>query len=242
MTRQRRDAGTIKVGPRDLVGMSWCAVHGAVRMDQLAQVFAQLEGHSVSTDAARKTIERWLGRGWATSATLLVRERPFVWLTPAGMRHTGLDLPTEVPSINLLEHNAEVVDIRLFIEASHDPASGPLRWRAERLMRAVVPPRVRGERSPHLPDGELWLPNGSIVAIERERTAKTIARTQAIMLGLCSRRFDFDHTGEGVVPSLPPRYASVWYYASDEALGVVTKASILLPPDFQPRVQIVRWP
>ena len=71
--RRRRDAGSVRYGPRDLVGMSWCATQGAMRIDQLAQLFSQIDGRPVSSDAARKSVGRWLDRGWATSRTLLKR-------------------------------------------------------------------------------------------------------------------------------------------------------------------------
>jgi hypothetical protein len=86
------------------------------------------------------------------------------------------------------------------------------------------------------------LPDGRIVAIERERVAKTIERTRNIQMGLLSRRYDYDATNDVVVASLPPRYNAVCYYASDDALSVVMKAKELLPGDLASRLQIVRWP
>jgi len=43
--------------------MSWCADQGAMRIDQLAQLFAEVDQRPVSTDAARKTVSRWLDEG-----------------------------------------------------------------------------------------------------------------------------------------------------------------------------------
>jgi hypothetical protein len=218
--------------------MSWCAVHGAVRIDQLAQLFTLVDGRPVSVDAARKTVARWLDRGWATGRTLLTRQPPFVWLTPAGMRQTGLDLTAEEPALSTLSHNADVVSIRLAIQASNPD----VRWRGERSIRAVLPPRVRGKSSAHLPDGELIFPDGRLVAIERERTAKTIERTRNIQMGLLTRRYDYDATDDVVVAALPPRYSAVWYYASNEAISIVQKAAGQLPGDLGVRLEVVRWP
>ena len=237
--RRRRDAGSVRYGPRDQVGMSWCATQGAMRIDQLAQLFSQIDGRPVSSDAARKSIGRWLDRGWATSRTLLKGQPPFVWLTTAGMRVSGLSFPSEEPSLSTLAHNADVTTIRLTIQTAYPNG---IRWRSERAMRAVVPPRTRGQGSPHLPDGEVILPDGRIVAIERERVAKTIERTRNIQMGLLTRRYDYDSTSDVVVASLPPRYCAVHYYASDEALSVVQKAAASLPGDLGTRLQIVRWP
>lgn len=239
MRRRRSDAGSVRYGVRDLVGMSWCATQGAMRIDQLAQLFSQIDERSVSVDAARKSVGRWINRGWATSRTLLKGQPPFVWLTPSGMRVSGLDFPSEEPALSTLAHNADVVAIRLTIQTAYP--NGIL-WRSERSMRAVLPPRTRGKGSPHLPDGEVILPDGRIVAVERERVAKTIERTRNIQMGLLTRKLDYDTTSDAIVASLPPRYCAVHYYASDDALSVVQKAGASLPGDLASRLQIVRWP
>ena len=210
-----------------------------MRIDQLAQLFSQIDKRPVSVDAARKTVSRWLDRGWATSRTLLKGQPPFVWLTAAGMRVSGEHFPSEDPALATLAHNADVVSIRLTVQTAYP---NDIRWRSERSIRAVVPARTRGQNLPHLPDGEIILPDGRIIAIERERVAKTIERTRNIQMGLLTRRYDYDAPSDVVVASLPPRYAGVCYYASDEALSVVTKAKNLLPGDLGTRLQIVRWP
>ena len=38
--RRRRDAGSVRYGTRDLVGMNWCADQGAMRIDQLATLLS----------------------------------------------------------------------------------------------------------------------------------------------------------------------------------------------------------
>ena len=236
--RRRRDAGSVRVGPRDLVGMSWCATMGAMRIDQLAELFAQLDQRPVSVDAARKTVSRWLARGWATSRTLLHSHPPYVWLTAAGMRVSGHDFVSEEPSLATLTHNTDVAAIRLSLQTSRPNVF----WRSERSMRAVVPARTRGRTTPHLPDGELTLPDGRFIAIERERVAKTIERTRNIQMGLLTRRYDYDANDDVVVAALPPRYCQVLYYANDAAISVVEKAAASLPGDLGARLQIVRWP
>jgi hypothetical protein len=237
--RRHRDAGSVRVGPRDLVGMSWCATMGAMRIDQLAELFSQIDERPVSADAARKTVGRWLDRGWATSRTLLRGEPPFVWLTPSGMRVSGLDFPCEEPALSTLAHNRDVVAIRLSVRVTQVVGA---EWRAERSIRAVVPARARGKASAHLPDGELVLPDGRVVAIERERVAKTVERTRNIQMGLLTRRYDYDADADVAVAALPPRYCQVWYYASDEAFSVVQKAAASLPGNLGERLRIVRWP
>ena len=236
--RRRRDAGSIRLGERDRVGLDWCATQGALRLDQLARLFAHLDDRSVSVDAARKTVDRWVARDWAVRRVLLVGWPPFVWLTTAGLRVTGRRLASEEPSLATLEHASDVADVRL---ALHDLLPGSI-WRAEREIRAVMPPRTRGERVAHVPDAELLLSDGRLVAIERERVAKTLERTRHIQLGLLTRRYDYDQGRDVATPLLSPRYDAVWYYASEAALNVVTRARENLPEDLRGRLEVVRWP
>jgi len=91
------------------------------------------------------------------------------------MRVSGHSFPSEEPALSMLAHNADVVGIRLTTQTVQP---SDVRWRSERSIRAVVPPRTRGQSSPHLPDGEVIFSDGRIVAIERERVAKTVERTR----------------------------------------------------------------
>lgn len=86
------------------------------------------------------------------------------------------------------------------------------------------------------------MPDGRVIAIERERVAKTIERTRNIQMGLLTRRYDYDATNDVVVTALPPRYSGVCYYASDAAISVVSQAKALLPVDLAERLQVVSWP
>jgi hypothetical protein len=235
--KTRRDFGTVRVGPRDLVGMLWCAQHGAVRLDQLADLFGQLDGRPVSVDAARKTVTRWLQRGWASSRTVLTGEPPYVWLTQEGMRSTDLRLPAEEPSLATLAHTRDLVAIRLEVQRAWPTAL----WRPERLIRATVPARAKGVRVPHIPDGEILFDGGRMIAVERERVAKTTERTRNIQMGLLTRRYDYDVSGEPPLRNLAPRYAEVWYYVSPEARSVVERAADSLPDELRGRLRIVEW-
>jgi len=42
--RRRRDAGSVRYGTRDLVGMNWCADQGAMRIDL---TFPPTAGHLI---------------------------------------------------------------------------------------------------------------------------------------------------------------------------------------------------
>ncbi len=236
--RRRRDAGSIRLSERDRVGLDWCATQGALRLDQLARLFAHLDNRPVSVDAARKTVDRWLARDWAVRRVLLVGRPPFVWLTTAGLRVTGRRLGSEEPALATVEHSSDVVDVRIAL-SNLLPGST---WRSEREIRAVMPPRARGERVAHVPDAEIFLSDGRLVAIERERVAKTLERTRHIQLGLLTRRYDYDQGRDVATPLLAPRYDAIWYYASEAALSIVTRSRESLPEDLKPRLEVVRWP
>ncbi len=234
---QRRDSGSIRVGERDVIGLTWCGEQGAMRLDLLARLFSHVDGTFVSVDAARKTISRWIEKGWAIRRTILQGEPPYVWLTHAGLRQVGLAYVAGDPPLATLQHNCDVSFIRLQI-LSDDQTST---WRSEREIRSVMPPRKKDRPSPHVPDGEVILSDGKIIAIERERVAKTIERTKHIQLGLLSRRYDYDAGVDQITRALQPRYSLVTYYASPEAFTVATKASEGLPADLKLRLKVLPW-
>lgn len=234
----RRDAGRLRVGARDVEGLAWVGQQGALRLDQLARLFAHIDGRPVSTDAARKTIARWTQHGLADARVIFQGEPPYVWLTAAGLRMAALPYPAGEPAIATLQHNRDVTDIRLSLLTGAPHST----WRCERHMRASLASRKRGQSVPHLPDAEVRLADGRLVAIERERTAKTIERTRNIQMGLLTRRHDFDAQADTATTLLKPRYDLVCYYAADEAIPVVEAAKQQIPADIAQRLQVIRWP
>jgi len=235
--RRRSDTGRLRLGKRDLTGMLWVGDQGTMRIDQLAMLFGLLDERFVSADAARKTVARWVDHGWANSQIILQSNPAFVWLTPAGMRNVGLEFPGAEPALGTIQHTADVAGIRLGIFKEVPFAS----WRSERAIRAVLPRRAQGQVVPHIPDAEVRLPDGRLIAIERERTAKTIERTKRIQLGLLSRRYDYDYASDEPSTLIRPRYDTVCYYATPEVVSVVQQARSQLPMEMQPRLQVMSW-
>ena len=92
--------------------------------------------------------------------------------------------------------------------------------------------RLAAPARDHLPDGEVHWPDSADVAwagecwaIEAERTAKTVARTAAIMRELLTRTGDYGCTAaEARIPGAPPRHARAVYLCSSAALATVTRA------------------
>lgn len=230
---QRRDAGHPRWGQRDLIGLRWCGEQGTMRLDQLATLFAAVDQRTVSSDAARKTVGRWVEMGWAESRAILHGEPAFVWLTAAGMKQNALTYPPGPPGVATLTHQREVTDVRLTILATSPNA----RWRPERELRALLPARQAGSTVPHLPDAEVITPDGRIYAIELERTPKTVTRTRRIIQGLLARKNDYDHDGPPP-PGTPHRYTGVLYYADEAASPVIREAVAQLDPASQQRVRL----
>ncbi len=235
--RRRSDTGRLRLGKRDLTGMLWVGEQGTMRIDQLANLFGLLDKRYVSPDAARKTVARWLDHGWANSQIILQGHPAFVWLTPAGMKNVGLDFPAVEPALATIHHTADVAGIRIGIFKEVPSAS----WRSERAIRSVMQGRAQGQTVPHIPDAEVRLTDGRLIAIERERTAKTIERTKRIQLGLLSRRYDYDHASDEPSTLIRPRYDTVCYYATPEVVSVVQQARSQLPTDMQTRLQVMSW-
>lgn len=230
---QRSDAGQLRVGQRDLEGLRWCSEQGAMRLDQLATLFARTDLRPVSLGAARKTVHRWVNAGWAESRTILHGQPAYVWLTTAGTRQAGLGYPAGPPALATLNHQTEVNHLRLEIGLSHPEA----RWRPERALRALLPARRAGTSVPHLPDAELTLPDRRTYALELERTPKTVTRTRGIIQGLLARKNDYDFDGPAPTGA-PHRYTGVLYYVSEAAAPVVREAVSQLDTPSQQRVHL----
>jgi hypothetical protein len=134
------------------------------------------------------------------------------------------------PALARLAHIRAVTAVRLALEAVSGYRDGSAYWRSERRLRARLGGRL-GVRD-HLPDAEVHWPDGTAVswagecwAIEAELTAKTVARTTAIMRELLARTGDYGcAAADARVPGLPPRHTRVIYLCSPTATGTVLRA------------------
>jgi hypothetical protein len=81
----------------------------------------------------------------------------------------------------------------------------------------------------HWPDGAPVAFAGECWAIEAELTAKTVARTAAIMQEILTRTGDYGCAADQVrVPGAPPRHARAVYLCSDAARPTVARARAML--------------
>jgi len=210
-----------------------------LQLDQLAE----LRGDG-TVRQARALVTRWLTAGLA-EAGALSSGPPWVWLTKAGLRACGLRYAAAAPALARLEHIRAVTAVRLALQAVPGYRDAGAHWRSERQLRARLGGRL-GVRD-HLPDAEVHWPDGTAVrwagecwAIEAELTAKTVARTTAIMRELLARTGDYGcPAAEARVPGLPPRHARAVYLCAPAAAGTVLRAKDALG-SLGARIE-VRW-
>jgi len=195
-----------------------------LQLDQLAELFG-----GGTLRQARALVARWAKAGLAESASLSPGS-PWVWITKAGLHACGVRYSAAPPALARLAHIRAVTAVRLALQAVPAYRDAGAYWRSERRLRARLGGRL-GSRD-HLPDAEVHWPDGTGVswagecwAIEAERTAKTLARTTAIMRELLARTGDYGcPAADARVPGLPPRHARVLYLCSPAAAGTVLRA------------------
>ena len=226
---RRADAGTVKLTGRDITGLMLCADHYAAPYDLLAAAL------DVRGDRLRGIVARWRHIGYAETGTLGPGPA-WCWLTPAGMKATGLSYPATRPALGRIAHIRAVLAVRLWLQASEVYTNGRAWWRSERRIRAALGGRVG---IAHIPDAEVHWPSldgspyaGQVWAIEAELTPKPLARTVTIMRGLLARTSDY---GPGAATAHGPRYGQVVYLTAPAARPVVTRAVDALPAPLQPR-------
>lgn len=239
MTRaMRRDAGQVRLGPRDMWALRIVGEQYALRLSLLAEVLERFDGAPVSLDAARKVAARWHRARIAEVAPILAGQGSHVWLTAYGVRQVGRDWKPWSPSAAGLAHLDAVAAVRISGGALHDG-----HWVSERDLRQGLT-RAAGQTMPHLPDGEAIMSGGRI-AVEVELTPKSIERTRKILLGLTTRKGGFAQDGDEAADGY--RYLEVRYFTDLLALPVVEKARAQLPSELATRVGItlldnLPWP
>ena len=222
-----QDSGRPSAARQDSTGLPFVAEMYGVQLDQLALLLG------CNGRQARAAAGRWAGRKLAETAPLSSGPR-WVWLTRAGLQACGLRYRPAPPALPRLEHIRAVTAVRLALQSSAGWVAGGAHWRSERHLRSRMGGRVGGRD--HVPDGEVHWPDagpapwaGECWAIEAELTAKTIARTAAIMRELLGRTGDYGcAAADARVPGQPPRHARVIYVCSPAAAGTVERARAAL--------------
>jgi hypothetical protein len=230
--RPRSDSGGGSGGlaVRDAGALIFAADMYGVQLDQLAA----LTGDS---GTARAAAARWRSLGY-TEGARLGPGPAWLWLTRAGLAACGLSYAPAKPALSRLAHIRAVAAARIALESTHGYRAAGAFWRCERRIRS----RHRIGMRQHLPDAEVHWPDGApsdapvgwageCWAVEAELSAKTVARTAAIMREILTRTGDYGcPAAEVVVPGQPPRHARALYLCSPAALGTVLRARETLGP------------
>src|ERR1700722_309184 len=216
---RRHDAGTMRLGQRDIDGLMLCGEHYGAPLDLLAEALgvSQLRMNAITT--------RWRRAGYVDTAQL-GSGPPWTWLTQVGMKATGLGFPANPPTLGRLAHYRAILAARLWLTAGPAWTDGQAWWHSERRLLAEHPKHKGGV---HNPDAEIHWPNiddgpyaGQIWAIEVELSAKQIERTSEIITGMLSSM----------------RYATVVYLTAPGARSAVRHDVASLPAEDQARVAI----
>jgi hypothetical protein len=220
---RRADAGSVRLGGRDVAGLLLCGDMYGAPYDLLASFLG------VAPARLRGVVARWRRARYAQTARLGPGPA-WCWLTRSGLAVTGQRYAPARPALSRLAHIRAVLAVRLSLQDSPAYREGRAWWRSERRIRAVAGAAVGGA---HVPDAEVWWPDepastyaGQCWAIEAELTPKPLARTSAIMAGLLARTADYQ---PGARPGPGPRYDRVIYMAAPAARGVPTRAAAALP-------------
>jgi hypothetical protein len=231
LAARRADAGSIRLGARDVAGLVLCAEMYGAPYDLLAAYL------NVRVDRVRGIVARWRHAGYAATGRLGAGPA-WCWLTPEGLAVTGQHYTPARPAAARLAHLRAVLAVRLALEGGRAYREGRAWWRCERRIRAAIGGRASG----HVPDAEVSWPDldgspypGECWAIEAELTPKPLARTAGIMSALLARTADYY---PGSRPAARPRYARVIYLAAPAARGVTARAAASLPPPVAARVTV----
>jgi hypothetical protein len=218
---RRSDAGTVRLGRRDIDGLILCAEQYGAPYDLLAAVLGAQPAR------LRGIVARWRRAGFAATGRLGPGPA-WCWLTPAGMTAAGLGYPASRPALARLAHIRAVLAARLWFQDAPAWDQGRAWWHSERRRRAALRSNLGAG---HLPDAEIHWPSlpaspyaDQVWAIEVELTPKPLARTARIMAGLLAA---------------PARYAQVIYLTAPGARLVVTRAAAGVPAA-QPGRVVVR--
>ena len=123
---RRADAGTVRLGERDITGLMLCADHYGAPSDLLAAALG------VRLDRLRAIVARWRHAGYAETGTLGPGPA-WCWLTSTGMKQTGLGYPATRPALGRLAHIRAVLAVRLWLEAGEVYQDGRAWWRSGRV-------------------------------------------------------------------------------------------------------------
>jgi hypothetical protein len=139
---RRADAGSVRLGGRDVAGLLLCGEMYGAPYDLLAAFLG------VRPDRLRGIVARWRHAGYAATGRLGPGPA-WCWLTRPGLAVTGQRYAPARPALARLAHIRAVLAIRLSLQDSPAFRDGRGWWRSERRIRAAAGGHVGGG---HVPD------------------------------------------------------------------------------------------
>jgi hypothetical protein len=139
---RRADAGSVRLGGRDVAGLLLCGEMYGAPYDLLAAFLG------VRPDRLRGIVARWRHAGYAATGRLGPGPA-WCWLTRPGLAVTGQRYAPAQPALARLAHIRAVLAIRLSLQDSPAFRDGRGWWRSERRIRAAAGGHVGGG---HVPD------------------------------------------------------------------------------------------
>lgn len=234
--KTRRDKGKRQLSERDLWVLPWIASMYAIRFDQLQVLLSRQPGQrnktrtgpqGITDSAVDQVVDRWLEDPPLVEYDRGFRYTPgWIWLTPYAERELLLPYRRHNLRKGTLTHKYYINQVRLDYERRHPER----KWKSEREIQREQPRREKGERVPHIPDGEIWRAGVRSFAVEVELSPKSDAQMDEILEELLE--------GEDA-------YTGVFYFVSDhdevatQARRVVEAARERLLEDFQQKMQII---
>ena len=146
---RRADAGSVRLGGRDVAGLMLAGDMYGAPYDLLATFLA------VQPDRLRGIVARWRRAGYAETGRLGPGPA-WCWLTRSGLAVTGQRYAPARPALARLAHIRAVLAVRLSLEDSAAFRDGQAWWRSERRIRAAAGGQVGGG---HVPDAEVFWPD-----------------------------------------------------------------------------------
>jgi hypothetical protein len=178
-------------------------------------------------------------------------------VTAAGLRYLGLDWPEiPFPEPDQIEgrlrhghgwnsHNHLINQVRMLL-ARGGAGTPPGTWRGEREIETILPPREKGTRRPHKPDGILRLtePGEWDVRAKDKTVLYTVQMQVGQIIGIeveCTQKSD-QRLAE-ILPDLVAHHDYVWYFCLTETIyDAVSRArkTSLETEDQRRRVRILK--
>lgn len=161
---------TIRLSPRDMVGLTILAEMYGAPMDVVAEMLG------VSINRAYRIAARWKAANMISAK----RARPVpgpTWVFPsksAAEALLGRSVRHWVPTPKMAAHTKAVLQLRLALTGTELD-----RWISERMLRSDAGMVQEGQARPHIHDGRYYTTAGDLWAVEVELTAKSIAAARS---------------------------------------------------------------